>query len=94
LRRAGTRTLAETVTTTAVAGPGAAYLSGMVEPSPGAQPAPAHVLALLRALLEPTPLGTGPIRLESWNDPEWTDEQRKAYIALRSVAGLPLTEDP
>lgn len=52
----------------------------------------ARTQAALRVLLDPAPLGRGPIRLEAWNDSEWSQEQREAYEQLRAEAGLPANE--
>ena len=47
-----------------------------------------HLRGLLRVLLAPSPLGVGPIRMEAWGSPKWTQEQREAFEELRrKVAG-------
>jgi len=48
-----------------------------------------RIRELLRVLLEPKPLGKGPIRLEDWNQDVWTQAQRDAFEELRAEAGLP-----
>jgi hypothetical protein len=45
----------------------------------------ARIRAFLRTLLEPMPLGHGPIRIERWA-PKWTQAQREAYVELRKEA--------
>jgi hypothetical protein len=47
-----------------------------------------RIVQAVRVLLAPTPLGRGPIRMERWNEADWTDEQRGAYEVLRAEAGL------
>lgn len=52
-----------------------------------------HVLALVRTLLAPSPVGKGPIRMESWGSDAWTDPQRDAFADLCYEAGLELGSD-
>ena len=52
-----------------------------------------RVLALVRTLLAPTPLGKGPLRMESWGLDAWTDPQRDAFADLCHEAGLDLGPD-
>jgi hypothetical protein len=58
------------------------------------EPTHRELLAHLRVLLHPSPLGTGPIRLEAWNERDWSPRQREAFIALRAAAGLAMVETP
>jgi len=51
-----------------------------------------RILRSVRVLLSPAELGEGPIRLERWNDSDWTSEQRGAYEELRAEAGMGVPE--
>jgi hypothetical protein len=51
-----------------------------------------RVLRQVRVLLSSAELGQGPIRLERWNEPDWTSEQRGAYEELRTEAGMGVPE--
>jgi hypothetical protein len=58
------------------------------------EPTHRELIVHLRVLLQPAPLGSGPIRLEAWNDPDWSPRQREAFVALRAAAGFAQVETP